>query len=95
VANTAKIALFAIQNAVAGGYAPCFISHLRKKFVTWRINGISPSINELKRPYQPNNNGIGAGSENPVMKATRCSPHPAAGSAAGARRTRIVVPVGG
>jgi hypothetical protein len=30
----------------------------------WKINGISPPINELEPPYQAKNNGIRAGCEN-------------------------------
>jgi hypothetical protein len=37
---------------------------LRRKFVTWRINGVLPPINEFKPPYQPKNNAIREDREN-------------------------------
>jgi hypothetical protein len=45
------------------------LNHLLGKFVTLRNNGIFPPINELKPPYQPNNNRKYAGCEN-----TKCGP---------------------
>jgi hypothetical protein len=54
--NTAKIVPFATKQPPQPGTVVRYVSHLCAKFDTWRINGISPTINELKPPYQPNNN---------------------------------------
>jgi hypothetical protein len=49
--------------AMTAGTITRYFSHLQSKFVTWRINRISRSINEFKSPYQPKNNGIPASPE--------------------------------
>src|SRR5215469_11197699 len=56
--DTTKIALCAIKRPRWPGYNCLLFNRLGSKFVTWRINRISRSINELKPPYQPKNNGI-------------------------------------
>src|SRR5271166_4679313 len=46
-----------------------YLSGLHVKFVTWRINRIFSSINELTPPYQPKFNGISR-----AVKTGNCVP---------------------
>jgi hypothetical protein len=47
---------------------------LREKFVTWRNNGILPTINEFARPHQSKNNGIYAAYENGELSSLLMRP---------------------
>src|SRR5271166_2304458 len=59
---------FSPRKAAAAGYNRSLFQLLTQKIRyladQWKINGISPPINELEPPYQAKNNGIRAGCEN-------------------------------
>jgi hypothetical protein len=67
---------FRYKTAAAPWQNQFSFNHLHGKFVARRINRISPPINELKPPYQPNYNGKYAGCENRECDLTVGAPYP-------------------
>jgi hypothetical protein len=55
---TTKIMLFGMERSRSSHLAAPYFNKLQEEFVTYRNNGILPSINEFAQHYQSKNNRI-------------------------------------